>query len=72
MFKHNSLQLGLQLLFLGWMTTFTMNFKWVSKHIRKIHGGQSRLHNKQGCKHRLSNNHESTKQQGCYFPMTET
>ncbi len=34
MFKHNSLKLGLQLLFLGWMTTFTMIFKWVSKNIR--------------------------------------
>jgi len=29
------------------------------------------LHNKQGCKQELSNNHKSTKQQGHYFPMTE-
>jgi hypothetical protein len=57
MFKHNSLQLGLQLLFLGWMTIFTMIFKWVSKHIHTNTWG----HNKQECKHGLNNNHESTK-----------
>ncbi len=43
MFKHNSLQLGLQLLFLGWMTIFTMILKWVSKHIHTNTWGHNNI-----------------------------